>query len=145
MTATEWLIGAHLQHTAGQSPQLERWTAKGDSHYVKIESRPIVNLTSAGYPNLYQFLPSPPLDFQAGNVVGLWQPELQDSQVVLYHETVGDDWHYVLSGSTGEITKESPTSSTLRPLIKLAPSELLYNLNVLRSNNSMFVYRYYSH
>ncbi len=139
VTETKWLIGAYLQYTASQHPQLEKWRAQGDGNYTRMETRNITNLTSTDYPNLYEFVPSPPLDFQAGDILGLWQPELEDNLAVIYYEALGGERHYVLSDNT-ETTEEKNARHNLQPLIKAVTGKgipsiivsilIVYNINI---------------
>ena len=92
---TKWIIGA--QRTLTQStnyPQLQIWRRSGSSNnlFDRINFSDITDLNATDDLNVYEYVPTPPLQFQTNDLLGLFQPESADTQV--YYQEGGGPQNY---------------------------------------------------
>ena len=82
-----WTFGASWEGNTPGLTELQIWRSSGDGSYTKVGSTTIVTEESitAGF---YQYPLSSPLPFQAGDILGFFQPATSTSQLGLYHEEV---------------------------------------------------------
>ena len=85
-TLTKWIIGAHRTLTQAANPrylQLQIWRLRqGSSNtYDRTTFSDITALNATDDLNVYEYIPNPPLEFQANDFLGLYQPRLRNSQV----------------------------------------------------------------
>ena len=84
-----WIFGAAMEGTATSSlPELQIWKSNGNGLYSKVGNTPI-NVTEENATRLYHYPLSSPLPFQAGDILGYYQPEITQSQLRLYAEKDG--------------------------------------------------------
>ena len=81
-----WTFGARWEGNSETFTELQIWRSSGDGSYTKIGSTTIMTEESAT--ELYQYPLSSPLSFQAGDILGYFQPATSTSQLGLYHEDV---------------------------------------------------------
>ena len=84
-----WIFGATMEGTATSSlPELQIWRSNGNGLYSKVGNTRI-NVTEESATQLYHFPLSSPLPFQAGDILGYYQPEITQSQLRFYAEKDG--------------------------------------------------------
>ena len=84
-----WIFGAAMEGTATSShPELQIWRSNGNRSYIKVGNTPI-NVTEENATQLYHYPLSSPLPFQAGDILGYYQPEKPQNQLRLYAEKDG--------------------------------------------------------
>ena len=97
-----WILGAAMEGTATSSlPELQIWRSNGNGLYSKVRSTPI-NVTEENEARLYHYPLSSPLPFQAGDILGYYQPEITQSQARLLAEKNGQGrqlGYYISSAS----------------------------------------------
>ena len=81
-----WTFGARWEGNSETFTELQIWRSSGDGSYTKVGSTTI--MTEASATGLYQYPLSSPLPFQAGDILGYFQPATSTSQLGLYHEEV---------------------------------------------------------
>ena len=82
-----WTFGASWEGNTPGLTELQIWRSSGDGSYTKVGSTTI--MTEENTTGLYQYpLPSP-LPFQAGDILGYYQPARSRSQLGLVYELVG--------------------------------------------------------
>ena len=81
-----WVFGAEWR---GQDrfPELQIWRPTGDGAYTKVGNTIII--TDSNSSRLYEYPLSSPLDFQAGDVFGYYQPDPPRSQLKILLEDGG--------------------------------------------------------
>ena len=80
-----WVFGAHWQGHSQAFTELQIWRPVGeDGVYTKVGSTTI--MTSENQTDLYHYPLSSPLAFQAGDVLGYYQPPSDRSQLRLIYE-----------------------------------------------------------
>ena len=84
-----WIFGARMEGTATSSlPELQIWRSNGNRSYIKVGNTPI-NVTEENATKLYHYPLSSPLPFQAGDILGYYQPDISQSQLRLHAEKAG--------------------------------------------------------
>ena len=98
-----WIFGAAMEDTATSSfPELQIWRSNGNGLYSKVGSI-TVNIIEENATRLYYFPLSSPLGFQAGDILGYYQPGIGQSQLRLLAEKDGQGRqlaYYIPSAST---------------------------------------------
>ena len=88
-TLTKWIIGAQrtlTQATNPQNLQLQIWRRQGSSNtYDRTTFSDITAMNATDDLNVYEYIPNPPLEFQTNDILGLYQPRIRDTQVVVYY------------------------------------------------------------
>jgi hypothetical protein len=104
----KWLFGAEWRRSIGSYTELQLWRPVGrDGSYVKVGNTTIIVPGSISS-RLYQYPLSPPLAFQAGDVLGYYQPHRDQSQLGLYFEREGKGerqrgYYYYRDGPASEL------------------------------------------
>ena len=83
-----WVFGATYEGHEDQSIELQIWRPTGNRVYTKVGNTAIFTTEIR---NLYETPLSSPLAFQAGDVLGYYQPEPSQSQLRLRFEKEGRD------------------------------------------------------
>ena len=69
-SVTKWIYGA-IDHGTPNQPVLQIWRRLGPNNYTEIGSSLVNNDTMIGT-NLYEFIPQIPLEFQEGDIFGVY-------------------------------------------------------------------------
>lgn len=95
---TKWRVGAQIRHSADttQYPELQIWREQAgvEGTFDRISHSALTELSSTDDLNVYEHVPSTPLQFQPGDVLGVYQPAVADSKVVLYNQFGGGTQNY---------------------------------------------------
>ena len=62
-------------------------------NYVKLNST-VVSATSREKYDVYEYTVDPPLPFQPGDILGVLQPDNEDSRLQIDYDTAGDSMYY---------------------------------------------------
>ena len=121
-TLTKWIIGARRTLTqATNNLQLQIWRQRqGSSNtYNRTTFSNITALNATDDLNVYEYIPNPPLEFQANDILGLYQPRRNEAQVVVYYQRRGGPQTFRFSnqGSPLVNTSASGQSDTDLPLV----------------------------
>ena len=92
---TKWIVGA-CQSTIFTSddyyPELQIWRNSGNDAYTKVGNTPPGDATpflQGVAPNVYEYTPDPPLEFKAGDILGVFQPWVLLSHLMVYNVNDG--------------------------------------------------------
>ena len=93
-SVTKWIIGAQRRSsiTAVLHPDLQVWNCSALEDKDAVDCDRVGNSTIngavqvEGLPNVYQYTPDPPLEFESGDVFGLYQPDSLTSQLEVFFE-----------------------------------------------------------
>ena len=90
-TLTKWIIGARRRLTQPTNYlQLQIWRQQGSSNtYDRTTFSDITALNTTDDLNVYEYIPNPPLEFQANDILGLYQPPFRESQIVVFYQRRG--------------------------------------------------------
>ena len=94
---TKWIVGAQTLTSGSRMPELQIWrlNAGSTNTYTKTNSSLITPNEIPGSPNVHVFIPSIPLQFNTGDILGVHQPRLGGSDsirtrfVLYYQENTG--------------------------------------------------------
>lgn len=102
-TVTKWMIGAQLRQISSteetRHPQIQIWRRRSPQS-VEYDLVYYCNITASGLVpsanlNVYEYSPSPPFGtLQDGDTLGLYQPELEHSEVVVFYRFDGGPVSY---------------------------------------------------
>ena len=79
-----WTFGARWERDSDTFTELQIWRSSGALSYTKVGSTTI--MTEESTTGVYQYPLSSPLPFQAGDILGYYQPATNRSQLGLVHE-----------------------------------------------------------
>ena len=86
---TKWTVGAgwcgNCFMESPQFPHLQIWRNTLPDSYTLVGST-VLSATAENLNKTYEFIPSPALEFQAGDVLGIFQPSEEDSRLFVYYE-----------------------------------------------------------
>ncbi|XP_019864155.1 PREDICTED: uncharacterized protein LOC109593568, partial [Amphimedon queenslandica] len=83
-SVTKWIFGARYNGNLSQ-PELQIWRQLGPNNYTKIGSS-LVNANTMIGTNLYEFIPQTPLQFQEGDIFGVYSDRTDGERLVLYEQ-----------------------------------------------------------
>ena len=121
-TLTKWIIGVwRKQATNPQHLQLQIWRQRqGSSNtYDRTTFSDITALNVTDDLNVYEYIPNPPLEFQTNDILGLYQPRIRDTEVVVYYQEGSGPQNFVYSNwdsPTGDFTSQGGQDNDL-PLV----------------------------
>ena len=85
-SVTKWIYGAVDQNrSTGDLPELQIWHQTGPNSYNKQGSS-LVTANISIAPNVYEYYPVTPLEFQEGDIFGVHIPDNNNSQLCLYEQ-----------------------------------------------------------
>ena len=80
---TKWIVGAGTGGGSSPPSELQIWRRSG-SEYTKVGSTQLTAQNSTNNSNMYEYIPSQPLGFQEGDILGVYQRD--DSSIVPYYQ-----------------------------------------------------------
>ena len=107
----------HVNSTNDSFPQLQIWRPIGSRLYIKVGNTTI--MTRKKNSELYQYHPSSPLTFQAGDILGYYQPRVPTSKLELYLDSRQGQLGHLYT-----VTNE-PTQFVVRNLNKIPSIQLV--------------------
>ena len=81
---TKWIIGMRAEQ-ASLLPELQIWRQNGGASYTKANFS-LVPSDAIATNNVVEFVPNTPLEFQEGDILGVYQPRRQDSALIVYYQ-----------------------------------------------------------
>ena len=120
-TLTKWIIGAQRRQTTNpRHLQLQIWRRQGSSNtYDRTNFSDITALNTTDDLNVYEYIPNPPLEFQVNDILGLYQPRVRDTEVVVYYQEGSGPQNFAYSNRdspTGDFTSQGGQDNDL-PLV----------------------------
>ena len=106
-TLTKWIIGAQRRLTqAINLPQLQIWRRRqGSSNiYDRTTFSDITAVNDTDDLNMYEYIPNPPLQFQANDILGVYEPLRNETPVHVWFEVGTGPWNYVLFNQSSPVT-----------------------------------------
>ena len=108
---TKWIVGGTVGSALGGEVQIWRRNNGSENDYTKV-GYSILNATDPDNDNVYEHIPDPPLEFQEGDILGVYQQRMNDSNIrmrVYYQETTGPANYR----RTGHLDVAPPAPATL--------------------------------
>ena len=85
-SVTKWIYGAvDINRSTEDLPELQIWRETGPNSYNKQGSS-LVTANTSKAPNVYEYYPVTPLEFQEGDIFGVHIPDDNNSQLYLYEQ-----------------------------------------------------------
>ena len=82
---TKWIIGGEPNQFNNPFPELQLWRATSQNSYSKAGFSLIASLPNATmYTNVYEYILDTPLEFQVGDVFGLYKPRENESVLNIF-------------------------------------------------------------
>jgi len=97
---TKWIIGAQRTLTQSISHlQLQIWrqSRQTNNRYDRINFSDLTDLNATDDLNVYEYVSNSPLQFQANDLLGLFQPRSTDTQAVVYYQVGGGPRNFARS------------------------------------------------
>ena len=126
---TKWIIGAGWLNNGNSYPELQVWRNVGNDVYRKIYGT-VIDITMQSSTRIYEYDTFSPIPVLAGDILGMFQPEFDISQLGLWSERDNGPLTYYLP--TDDTATESPfsfidmqaMSSQMFPLVTVEMSKL---------------------
>ena len=135
-----FIMGARWKSILGHSPELQIWRPSGETTYQKLSGTTIapVDISSDG---IYIFAVDPPVLFEPGDILGVFQPALSVSRLSVDFDIAGAAMNYYVpvendrvspSLSTIDVNGEGVMSQMGLPLITVVVGEscLVYKTTI---------------
>ena len=81
---TKWIVGGTTDNSESIQPELQIWRNTGGTSYTKTNFSLLP--FSALVNNVAEYTLTTPLEFQEGDILGLYQPRRQNSTLVVYFQ-----------------------------------------------------------
>ena len=82
---TKWIIGGEQRSNKTPHPELQLWRTTGEGSYNKTGISLISTLPSiTSHTNVYEYILDPPLEFQEGDIFGLYKPKESESLLNIF-------------------------------------------------------------
>ena len=130
---TKWIVGAGTGNGSSPPSELQIWRKSGANSYTKVASTQLTAQPPINNSNVYEYVPSSPLGFQKGNILGVYQRE--NSSVVPYYQLSTGPVNLRQPGrvnsAANNLTAPSQTNNDDYPLVTVEigmcfPASLLY-------------------
>jgi hypothetical protein len=146
---TKWIYSGKIHQILmtenEQQPELQIWQQKSNSEYYKTRFTLVDELTMIDT-NLYEFTPQTPLEFQEGDLFGLYMPRKSESRFILNEQKESGPINLQVGGHMDANTPLSTITETLMtngndfPLVTVeisSSSSLLLLPSILSSASSI--------
>ena len=80
-------------------PELQIWRSMDSMIYTKVAFNLITPNKVNNVLNVHQYIPNPPLEFQEGDILGVYQPTDKSSGMELYYQTFDGPANYKLNNN----------------------------------------------
>ena len=108
----------------------------GGNNYTKANFSLLTpNVTSD--PNVHEYIPDTPLEFQEGDILGVYQPDGDNSQLVVYYQENTGPKNYINNPPHSTFTTGIPINQYDYPLVTVEISTgilIIYNYNYFHFN-----------
>ena len=148
---TKWIVGARTGDSNDQlQPELQIWRRNNGKRnsYIKINFS-LLTPNATSDTNVHEYYPDPPLEFQEGDILGVYTPRKFDSRLRLYYQVDTGPENYEQT----RIDPPAPTAFTLRstnsqndyPLVTVEISTGMMTLScIVQTPLQQYNYRIYS-
>ena len=94
---TKWIVGAETRISGSRMPELQIWRNVSGNTFTKISSSFLIP-SETDNSNVHEYTPDPPLMFHDGDILGVYQPPVNESELVLYYQDNTGPVNYRRSG-----------------------------------------------
>ena len=85
---TKWIVGGTVGNDIGGEVQIWRRNIGSENNYTKVGFS-ILQATDPDNDHVYEYIPDPPLEFQEGDILGVYQQRGEGRMRVYYQDTTG--------------------------------------------------------
>ena len=130
----KWIIGGSWNGFGNEFPELQIWRSSGESVYQKVNGTHLYVLNDES-DDVHEYTLDPPLPFQPGDILGLFQPNLGESILRLEYDGYGGSLYYTqylfeLENILFNISDKNVSSRIGVPLVSASIGKIYYiNLN----------------
>ena len=119
---SKWIVGAGIVGNSSTSlTELQIWRRDSikENRFTKVNYSilPLTMQAIGSNVNVYEYAPNPPLEFQDGDILGVYQPGQQDSQLAVYYQENDGPENYRSDSSVSTFTLVEPASRYDYPLV----------------------------
>ena len=86
---TKWIVGARHQPDNDQFPELQIWRSMDSMIYTKVAFNFLTPNKVNNVLNVHEHIPNPPLEFQEGDILGVYQPKFSIGMELYYQKFDG--------------------------------------------------------
>ena len=105
----KWIMGGRWNERGDYYPQLQIWRPSGNGVYHRLNGSNI-STTVERDDNVYEFIADPPIPFQSGDIVGVFQP--QKGKLRVNYDTEGRSLNYYINIRSDEVMPSHNTIDT---------------------------------
>ena len=105
---TKWIVGGEVGNSVGAELQIWRKNDGSVSDYTRV-GYSVLQASDPDNDDVYEYTPNPPLEFQEGDILGVYQRGGNNRMRVYYQETTGPPNYR----RVGDLNTDPPVSSTL--------------------------------
>lgn len=100
----KWIMGATYLNVRDRVnfPELQIWRPTGSTTYQKLNGTSIEAKVEEDS-GIYEFIVDPPLPFQPGDILGVFQPSLEESRLLVDYNALGVSVNYRLSLNSNQV------------------------------------------
>uniref|UniRef100_A0A1X7U839 Uncharacterized protein n=1 Tax=Amphimedon queenslandica TaxID=400682 RepID=A0A1X7U839_AMPQE len=135
-SVTKWIFGANNNGNLSQ-PELQIWRQLGPNNYNKTGSS-LINADTMIGTNLYEFIPQTPLQFQEGDIFGVYSYKIDGERLVLYEQRESGPTNLRINSNLNspplKITEVLATTNNDFPLITVEISVSTESVLVITSS-----------
>lgn len=122
---SKWIVGAGIVGNSSTSlTELQIWRRDSikENRFTKVNYSvlPLTMQAVGSNTNVFEYTPNPPLEFQEGDILGVYQPRQQDSQLAVYYQENDGPENYrqiIGDSSVSTFTLVEPASRYDYPLV----------------------------
>ena len=140
-TITEWAVLARQYDVTGTPifPELQVWrSTENDGEYTRVAGTTLTVSVTDARDDIYVHTPAEPMEFQAGDVLGIFQPSFSTSPIrVVYQRSSGPE-SLTVSANNAVVPPETFNSTvtfTDYPLVAVTAGKFLYTLVGAQTRN----------
>ena len=85
---TKWIVGGTVHTNVGAEVQIWRKNAGSENDYTKVGFS-VLSATDTDNDNVFEYMPVPPLEFQEGDILGVYQRRGNNRLALYYQITTG--------------------------------------------------------
>ena len=137
---TKWIVGVEIDDNGRvhqEFPEVQIWRRQeSEDTFQKIAHTLLTQENTTSYSNVYEYTPVPPLDFQKGDILGVYHPRKRPmQQIVVYHQENTGPANYVVKAkmsSPSSISLGDPDHHYLYPLVtvEISTPSKFYDVNI---------------
>ena len=111
---TKWIIGGEPKLNKMSSPELQLWRTSNGTNYFKANFSLIDNIMNIPtHTNVYEYILDPPMEFQEGDVFGIYKPRKSQSFLNVFLQENSGPFAYGEASDASTALTEIIVNSTM--------------------------------